>query len=92
MMQPLAGGPPHQLMKCVWPGSVVVGPAGIYYVPCLGGKPLEQDAPLRVMDPVTANTASSGGWNGSSTTLHTLPSHPTAGRCFTLGPSAVALT
>jgi dipeptidyl aminopeptidase/acylaminoacyl peptidase len=53
MMQPLAGGPPHQLMKCVWPGSMVVGPAGIYYVPCLGGKPLERDAPLRVMDPVT---------------------------------------
>lgn len=53
MTQPLAGGVPYRLIKCVWPGSMVVGPAGIYYVPCLGGKPLDKDAPLRVMDPVT---------------------------------------
>jgi TolB protein len=53
MTQPLAGGLPQRLIECVWSDSMVVGPAGIYYVPCLGGKPLDQDAHLRVMDPVT---------------------------------------
>ena len=53
MTQPLTGGPPHRLINCVWPGSMVVTPGGIYYLPCPGGKPLERDAQLRVMDPVT---------------------------------------
>jgi Tol biopolymer transport system component/DNA-binding winged helix-turn-helix (wHTH) protein len=53
MTQPLAGGPPQRLIKCVWPGSMVVNPGAIYYLPCLGGKPLDDDAHLRVMDPAT---------------------------------------
>lgn len=53
MAQPLAGGPPRRLLACVTGGSVAVGRAGVYYVPCWGERPPDTDAMVRLLDPAT---------------------------------------
>jgi len=50
LLQPLAGGPPRQVVACASADVFTMNKQGVYYVPCNPGP----DTPLHVLDPVTS--------------------------------------
>lgn len=59
LYQLYSGGTPHVVVPCLTRGSTVaVGAAGIYYLPCLDERAIDQ--PIRVLDPATGEDRSIG--------------------------------
>jgi dipeptidyl aminopeptidase/acylaminoacyl peptidase len=52
LVQPLAGGAPRTVVRCIAATAVSVSAAGIYYIPC-GGLPPDPNPPVHVLNPAT---------------------------------------
>jgi Tol biopolymer transport system component/DNA-binding winged helix-turn-helix (wHTH) protein len=52
--QPLGGGPPKTTIECVTSARFSIGKRGIYYMPCQAPATIEHDAPVRLLNPATA--------------------------------------
>ena len=60
MAQPLAGGPPRQVIDCVAGTAFAVNPLGIYYLPCSGSSAEDPNPPVHVRNPVTGEDRTLG--------------------------------
>ena len=60
MAQPLAGGPPRQVIDCVAGTAFAVNPLGIYYLPCSGSSAGDPNPPVHVRNPVTGEDRTLG--------------------------------
>lgn len=60
LAQPLAGGAPREVIRCVAGTAFSVGAAGIYYVPCSGSAPPDPNPRVRFWNAATARSRDIG--------------------------------